>query len=122
MQIIENQREHLARGKNRKRQIKIESQFSFSQKLENTDVQESLLRISSFIIKYTNINYIHLVTEKTLIDYIKHHKSKEFNEIPFQQVIKDIKCLFFYLRNYGHIDYQKKIDLSLENFHFWTKI
>lgn len=95
-----------------RKQIYIDPSIDQSGKITN-----SLERIVYFLYEYTNIKFIDFVDEYILYQYIKQNKVNNFDE-----TIKDVKNLLFYLKYIKKSPYIPKIDLSTHNFALWKEL
>lgn len=109
--------------KSKKSQSRYDALFSqFFTESTYQSKKVSLNRIFNYLYKYTNVNSINYIQKKTLIKYLKHHKRRDFIEVSFDQVIKDIKNFLFFLENNKHVKRVPTIDLSVGNYELWNSI
>ena len=66
--------------------------------------QISLNRFYTFILEHTDIVFISFIKKDTIIAYLLYHQLKKFSIITFTQVIKDIKNMILFLKNYKFCD------------------
>ncbi|WAA09755.1 hypothetical protein [Fervidibacillus albus] len=98
-------------------QFYMESSTPFFQQLHL-----SLDRILFYVYTYTNIYFIEFIDEKVLYSYIKYHRQKSFSEVSFKDVLKDINNFLYFLKYEKRMKNIPKVDLSINNFHLWTKL
>lgn len=79
--------------------------------------QMSLNRFYTFILEHTDIVFITFIMKDSFINYISYHQSNGFSNMTFAQVIKDIRIMISYLKNFKMWDI--KVDLSLLNYNLW---
>jgi site-specific recombinase XerD len=84
-------------------------------------MKRSLERVFLYVYTYTNIYYIEFINEKVLINYIKFHCSRNFKETSIIEIIKDVKNFIDFLERKG-VKNTPKVDLSVKNFSFWTRL
>ncbi|MGN7403076.1 hypothetical protein ACTHO0_24785 [Cytobacillus praedii] len=85
--------------------------------------KKSLERFCTFIIENTDIHYISFLTDDTILDYLKFHKTRGFQEITFSQaMMKDIRTLIKLIQDDEINKCNKHFDLSIQNFHLWAKL
>ncbi|MBU8880844.1 hypothetical protein BGM26_17975 [Bacillus sp. FJAT-29790] len=94
----------------------------FQHEYIESNMEQSLERICLFLYHHTNIYYLSFVNEKTLLDYLKYHRSISFEIIPFVRVVKDIKNFLFFLQNNKNEGRVPTIDLTVWNFDDWTRL
>lgn len=90
--------------------------------LNRGEYQDSLNRIKSFIFLETDYFYIDFVSNKTLEDYIRYHKSLDFKIVTFQQALSDVKTFTHFMMYFSKRKKVIHMDLSIQNFGFWMKL
>lgn len=98
-------------------QVPNDEQTKYHEKLEC-----SLNRVFKYIYYYTNIMYIEFINRETLYNYIRFHCSKEFKEVAFTEVIRDVKNFLYFLKYIKKIHHVPKVNLAVENVCLWTEI
>lgn len=86
------------------------------------EMEKSLTRIFWHVYTYSNVLYIDFIDEKLLVDYIKHHKKRNFQELDFIDAIKDVKHFLIFLEKFKKAPKIPQIDLSVNNVSLWTDI
>ncbi|WAA12061.1 hypothetical protein [Fervidibacillus halotolerans] len=99
------------------KQFQIKSYSPFLQQLHH-----SLDRILFYVYTYTNIYFIEFIDEKVLYSYIKYHREKNFAEVSFTEVLKDINNFLYFLKYEKKMTDIPKVDLTMNNMHFWLKL
>lgn len=84
-------------------------------------IKKSLTRIFEYVSLRTNIVYIEFIDEEVLYNYINYHRLNHFNEIGFEQVIRDIKNYITFLEK-NRYEYIPEVDLSVKNYKLWTSL
>ncbi|WP_428909730.1 hypothetical protein [Niallia sp. Krafla_26] len=111
--------------KNEKRYEILAKEFTFpSDKVAyySIEIKNSLDRILAYVFNYTDIFYIRSIDENLLCDYIKHHSKNNFNQVSFDEVLKDTKNFLYFSKYIKGIKSVPKMNLSVSNFSLWTQL